>query len=292
MKNKDIMGKVIKITEEELHNIIKTKIQEALEHNVDLEYSPAIGNKKRGPGKNSMDQMKKRRNTRLDEELNERDIYRRLPDGELDYDGDDGEDEPVNGTTWIELPSEAYAYGFREVFGKVPENLNDILEDEELMDEVEVKFSISSTEHYGDYWTPGYTETEIDDWEIVSDLSRLSDEFKKVVHLAAEYEIDSMAPAEIADMVNESTGRRFDKLISESVKKVISERLYGPTPLSLQNFALNNQMMKRKIDEVIEFCDVAKAIPQEEHLSDFYTTLIQDLQDLKTHVFFNLDSED
>ncbi len=27
MKNKDIMGKVIKITEEELHDIIKTKIQ-------------------------------------------------------------------------------------------------------------------------------------------------------------------------------------------------------------------------------------------------------------------------
>ena len=84
------MGKVIKLTEEEIFNIIKQKINEALEHNVDLDYSPAIGNKKRGPGKESMDQMKKRKNTKLDEDIDERDIIRRYPDGYEDYDGDDG----------------------------------------------------------------------------------------------------------------------------------------------------------------------------------------------------------
>ena len=66
------MGKVIKLTEEDLNRIIREKINEALEHNVDLEYSPAIGNKKRGPGKDSMDQMKKRRNKKLDEGFDEK----------------------------------------------------------------------------------------------------------------------------------------------------------------------------------------------------------------------------
>ena len=65
------MGKIVKLTEAELHKLIKEKIQEALEHNVDLEYSPAIGNKKRGPGKDTMDQMRKRRNTKLDESFDE-----------------------------------------------------------------------------------------------------------------------------------------------------------------------------------------------------------------------------
>lgn len=61
------MRRSIRLTEEELHRLIGRKIMEALEHNVDLDYSPAIGNKKRGPGKHTMDKMNKRRNKRMDE---------------------------------------------------------------------------------------------------------------------------------------------------------------------------------------------------------------------------------
>ena len=225
MKNKDIMGKVIKLTEEELHNIIRAKIEEALEHNVDLDYSPAIGNKKRGPGKDTMDQMKKRKNTKLDEGLDEKPIYRRLPDGELDYDGDDGEGGPEDGTAWIEIPNDTYAYCLKKVFGEVPQNLEDFLEENDLPEEIEVSFSISRTEYSGDRWTPGNTETEIDDWSIVDDFSNLSDELKKVIRLAAEYEIDAMAPEDIADKLRESVDRRLDKLISESFRKTLKKFL-------------------------------------------------------------------
>ena len=64
------MAKQVKISEEELHGLIANKIMEALESvkETDLEYSPAIGNKKRGPGKKVEDQMTKRRNKKMDEE--------------------------------------------------------------------------------------------------------------------------------------------------------------------------------------------------------------------------------
>lgn len=225
MKNKDIMGKVIKITEEELHNIIKTKIQEALEHNVDLEYSPAIGNKKRGPGKDTMDQMKKRRNTKLDEGLDEKPIYRRLPDGDLDYDGDDGEDTSGSGTMWVDIPNDSYAYALKKVFGEVPENLEEYLEENELMDEIEVSVSLDITEYSGDYWTPGGAEAELEDWSIVSDLSQFSDELKKVIYLATYYEIEAMNPMDIADKLNESKDKRLDNLISESFRKTLKNFL-------------------------------------------------------------------
>lgn len=62
------MKRQIKLTEEELKNLIQNKIQEAVNN---LDYMPAIGNKKRGPGEDIEDQMTKRKNTKLDESNDE-----------------------------------------------------------------------------------------------------------------------------------------------------------------------------------------------------------------------------
>ena len=62
------MKRQIKLTEEELFNLIGNKIQEAINN---LGYKPAIGNKKRGPGEDIEDQMKKRKNIKLDESNDE-----------------------------------------------------------------------------------------------------------------------------------------------------------------------------------------------------------------------------
>ena len=224
MKNKEIMGKVIKITEEELHNIIKTKIQEALEHNVDLEYSPAIGNKKRGPGKNTMDQMKKRRNTALDEGLDEKPIYRRLPNGDLDYDGDDGDNGGSGyGLYTVELDEDDFEYGFKNVFGNVPENMDEILENNDVGEIIEIRISVDVEEDPGDYWTAPWGNAEITGWEMESDLSDLSEDLKKVVYYATESAVGKLDAYEVAEKLNESTTRRFDRLISESFIKTLKK---------------------------------------------------------------------
>jgi hypothetical protein len=226
------MGKTIKLTEEELHRIIKQKIQEALEHNVDLDYSPAIGNKKRGPGKETMDQMKKRRNTKLDEDVDERDIIRRYPDGYEDYDGDDGVGSN-SGSYTLELDEDAYSYAFGQIYGKVPGNISDLLEEYELPEEVEIKFWLDIDEDPGDYWTPPYSNAEISDWEIVDDYSdRLSPEMCKIVEKAAEYAMENVSGNDLAEYINESktvrlTMEGLHNLISESVKTVIKNLNLG-----------------------------------------------------------------
>ena len=220
------MGKTIKLTEEELHRIIKQKIQEALEHNVDLDYSPAIGNKKRGPGNETMDQMKKRRNTKLDEDVDERDIIRRYEDGYEDYDGDDGVDSH-SGSYTLELSEDAYSYAFEQIYGKVPGNISDLLEEYELPEEVDVKFWLDIDEDPGDYWTPPYSNAEISDWEIDDDyLDRLSPEMYKIVEKAAEYAMESISGNDLTGYIKESktvrlTMEGLHNLISESVKTII-----------------------------------------------------------------------
>lgn len=214
------MGKVIKLTEEELHRIIREKIQEALEHNVDLDYSPAIGNKKRGPGKETMDQMKKRKNTKLDEEADERDIYRRLPDGDLDYDGDDGIGGPQEGGYMLELSEDAYAYAFEQVNGRVPGNLSDLLEEYNLPEDVEVRFTLDA-------------DGSLSDWEINdSRASNANPEMEEIIQKAAEYAIENTDARDLAGYIDESRTVRFTmtelhNLISESVKTVIKDLNLG-----------------------------------------------------------------
>ena len=226
------MGKTIKLTEEELHKIIKEKIQEALEHNVDLEYSPAIGNKKRGPGKDTMDQMKKRRNTKLDEDVDERDIIRRLADGYEDYDGDDGVGN-TSGSYSLGLDDNAYSYAFEQIYGKVPGNLSDLLEEYELPEEVEISFSLDIDEDPGDYWTPPYSEATISDWGINDDyFDKLSPEMAKIVEKAVEYAMESVDGNDLAGYLNESKTVRLSmsglhKLIAESVRKIVTDLNLG-----------------------------------------------------------------
>lgn len=214
------MGKVIKLTEEELHRVIREKIQEALEHNVDLDYSPAIGNKKRGPGKETMDQMKKRKNTKLDEDVDERDIYRRLPDGDLDYDGDDGIGGSQEGGYMLELSEDAYAYAFEQVNGRVPGNLSDLLEEYSLPEDVEVRFTLDA-------------DGSLSDWEINdSRASNANPEMEEIIQKAAEYAIENTDARDLAGYIDESrtvrlTMTELHNLISESVKTVIKDLNLG-----------------------------------------------------------------
>lgn len=212
------MGKTIKLTEAELNRLIASKLQEELEHNVDLEYSPAIGNKKRGPGKKSMDQMAKRRNRSLDESFDEKSIYRRLPDGDLDYEGETGGNE---GTYTLEISDDAYALAFQQVYGRVPGNLDATLEDSAMPESVTIKFTLSDPDIDGN--------REIENWDI--DESCLRDtwpEMADVVRMAAEYEMENISGDELSGYVNESRKVRMSEsqlhsFITESVKKVISE---------------------------------------------------------------------
>lgn len=318
------MGKIVKLTEAELHKLIKEKIQEALEHNVDLEYSPAIGNKKRGPGKDTMDQMRKRRNTKLDEsfdeeqgphdesviyddvypeiepcldkwgaspvygycgnkgvcfsirdgrwvvikpmgfngyynddsflvtvadspvgdpedadnyysyvylydlcaaitkliskpvneskkkiKLSEKSIYRRLPDGDLDYDGEDGEGDPAKGNYTLEISDDAYAYAFEKVYGRVPGDISEIIDENELPFEVSINVTISTSEDPGDYDTPSNSTSEIEDWELAEDLSGLDREMYDVVMAAVEYEVEALNPDDVKGYICESLMRRM-----------------------------------------------------------------------------------
>lgn len=217
------MGKVIKLTEQQLLNIIKTKIQEATEGNVDLGYEPAIGNKKRGPGDKISDQMKKRKNTKLDEDIDERDIIIRHPDGYEDYDGDDGEGTEYYGkTTYIELTDNAYSYAFEQIYGKVPGNLSDVLEENNLPIEVEIKYDIDYTEDPGDYDTPPYSNAELANWEIIDDLKEYG-EFENVIRKATEYEVEAKSPYDLMESKVRLTQSQLHSYISESVKKVLSE---------------------------------------------------------------------
>lgn len=217
------MAKQIKLTEEELRNLIASKIQEALEHNVDLEYSPAIGNKKRGPGKDSMDQMSKRKNKKMDEGVDEAPIYRRLPDGDLDYDGEDGESN--SGTKAIPLSNEAYVWAFKETYGRVPGDIDDIIEEWGLPDEICVRFTLKITSDDGDYYNPPYSNADIEDWEIEDEsFDDFGYSVQDIIKKAAEYEMDAMSGNELTEYLDESKIRRVvkrgvSKLVSEATRK-------------------------------------------------------------------------
>ena len=188
------MGKIIKITESELHNIIKNKIYETLEHNIDLEYSPAIGNKKRGPGEDIEDQMKKRKNKKLDEDsMFERDIMMKRGDGEMDYEGDD-EMGTTSKTVTIELDENDYAVAFKNVLGREPQE-----EDfETLPIDVQVKINANHNVSKGDYMTPGTDDIEISNWSINDHgFDELPDDDKRIVEKAVECHIEACTPDEL-----------------------------------------------------------------------------------------------
>ncbi len=231
-KSTIVMKRTIKLTEEELHNIIKEKINEAV---AKLGYSPAIGNKKRGPGYDIKDQMTKRKNKKLDEEFDERDIYRRLPNGDVDYDGDDGVGDSSSGKYTVQLSDDSYAYAFKEVYGRVPENLSDILEENDFPEEVEVGVSLKVDYDPGDRDTPPSHNVDIENWEIEDDyiMSSFSGEFRDVIAKAVDYEMERTYPDDVYDSINESksiklTSSQLQSFIVENVKKVLKE--IGDTP--------------------------------------------------------------
>ena len=247
------MGKQIKISEEELHSLIKNKILEAVENiekmGKDLGYAPAIGNKKRGPGKNVEDQMKKRRNTKLDEDIDERDIYRRLPDGDYDYDGDDGSDTE-DGATTITLDAADYRLALEDIYGRDFENVDELWEEYNWPEDISIKYTVHTTCDRGDYDTPSYCDEELADWEIDEDgryLSSLSPETFKLVEKAVEHHMEKI---DVRDLNESKKKNKYDmktirltesqlhRMIAECVKKALNNstlneglfnKIFGPS---------------------------------------------------------------
>ena len=229
------MGKQIKISEEELHSLIKNKILEAVENiekmGKDLGYAPAIGNKKRGPGKNVEDQMKKRRNTKLDEDIDERDIYRRLPDGDYDYDGDDGSDTE-DGATTITLDADDYRLALEDIYGRDFENVDELWEEYNWPEDISIKYTVHTTCDRGDYDTPSYCDEELADWEIDEDeryLSSLSPEMFKLVEKAVEHHMEKIDVRDLNESKKNTqtvrmTESQFRRMIVECIKKALHEK--------------------------------------------------------------------
>lgn len=219
------MGKIVKLTEEELHKIIREKIQEALEHNVDLDYSPAIGNKKRGPGKETLDQMKKRKNTKLDESLDETFDER---DDDIEFFED--EENYKNRETEIDLTEEDYEYAFEQMFGKA-DNVVELIEKYNLPDWTKIEYDLDVTVEDDTYWTPGGTDCELTRWEVKPEaLEGYSEECQELIKLAAGYEVEcNHTPY---DFLDESVSKitltqtQLRNLIKESIVNVINEYAY------------------------------------------------------------------
>lgn len=344
------MGKQIKLSEEELHNLIKSKVLEAAQKMVDLGYAPAIGNKKRGPGEEIEDQMKKRRNTKLDESfdevqgphdesqiyddvyaeiephleewgagpvygwkgnkgvcfsvkkadgasawivitmmgfngyynddsflvtisqygaddpeeadaaigyvylydlnraipklikksavnegVDEKPIYRRLPGGDVDYDGDDGEGAPEEGSKAVELTDDAYAFAFEQIYGRVPGDLSDVIEEYELPFDVTIKFSLTIKKYNGDYDNPPYSDTTLEDWEIdENDIKGYKPELQDIIQKAVEYEVEGLDTNDLAGYINESkrnnvirlSENQVQSIIKNSVKRILAEKTF------------------------------------------------------------------
>ena len=80
----------------------------------------------------------------------------------------------------------------------------------------------------------------------------------------------------------------FDVWKSASMNESIE--YHGPTPFSIGDVAYHNQQLRGEIKDIIEFCDIAKNIPQEHKHANFYTQLIKNLHDLDTHAWWDLDN--
>lgn len=210
------MGKQIRLSEEELSNLIKNKVMEAIEK-TGLGYLPAIGNKKRGPGNEIEDQMRKRKNKKLDEAFDE-------INGSVVAYADKFEDGDVNET--IDLSNDAYAYAFEQIYGRVPGDLPDILED--FPEDVDVRFSLSIRITPQSYDFPGDRETEITGWAIDDEwVERLDRDKREIIEKAAEYVIANIDPDTLSASLNESrmSENNLSRIISESIRKVLGERL-------------------------------------------------------------------
>lgn len=202
------MGKQIRLSEEELSNLIKNKVMEAIEK-TGLGYLPAIGNKKRGPGNEIEDQMRKRKNKKLDETFG----------GSVVAYADKFKDDNVNET--IELSNDAYAYAFEQIYGRVPGNLPDILGD--FPEDVDVRFSLSIRITPQSYDFPGDRETEITGWAINDEwVERLDGDKREIIEKAAEYVIANIDPDTLSASLNES--RMISRIISESIRKVLGKK--------------------------------------------------------------------
>ena len=209
------MGKCIRLSEEQLRNLIKDTLMEAINENTDLGYAPAIGNKKRGPGEDIEDQMKKRKNKKLDEGFGE------------DYDGEFG---PTNsGVKTVEIGEPAYAFAFHEIYGRVPNDLNATLEDAGLPEAVQVKFNLTNTVSRGDYDTPGSVDYGIDNWDIdESAFENIDPEWFDVIRKAVEYEMENIDGNELSSYLNEKkvvkiSESQLRNFIVESVKQILKK---------------------------------------------------------------------
>ena len=90
--------------------------------------------------------------------------------------------------------------------------------------------------------------------------------------------------------------RDLHRVIKESVKNVLKEEIVGPTCFSVQELAYHNQHIRQKIHEVIEFCETASHIVKthsnKEDVAQFYHNLANQLRDMETHAFWDLDNAD
>lgn len=134
--------------------------------------------------------------------LNEKSIYRRLPDGDLDYDGEEDDGSSVDEKITIELDENDYAVAFKNVLGREP--VEDDFETLPIDVTVRIKGGYSRTS--GDYWTPGSEDFEISDWEIADKhYNSLTDDAKKIVYAAADAHIEACDPY---DLISESKKTR------------------------------------------------------------------------------------
>lgn len=140
--------------------------------------------------------------------LNEKSIYRRLPDGDLDYDGEEDDGSSVDEKVTIELDENDYAVAFKNVLGREP--VEDDFETLPIDITVRIKGGYNRTS--GDYWTPGSEDFEISDWEIADkSYDSLTDDAKKIVYAAADAHIETCDPY---DLISES--KRKKKVLKEN----------------------------------------------------------------------------
>ena len=279
------MGKQVKITEEELHSLIKSKILEAVEDikklGKNLGYAPAIGNKKRGPGDDIEDQMAKRKNKKLDEDFDEawKPIYRRLPDGDMDYDGDEWDGGPADsGNFELELSDEALTYALEKVAGiKTNGNDDDFIDTMmrrigfDGMVTINLDFNVTSDK--GDYWTPPSSDVELNNWEISPRCpyySEASEMGKKIMQVAADYEMDRKDATELYELISESktiklTQSQVHNIIKESVRRILREnKMWDAMCRDMKDFAV----LGKDVYDFLEYATEKYGIDEDQ----FYTS--------------------
>lgn len=114
-----------------------------------------------------------------------------------------------------------------------------------------------------------------------------------------------LKPNEPIDIITESNTKNMKQntiklnenqlrnIVVESVKKVLKERVVykGPSPMTISELVSQaDYTLREKIQDVREFCEMAKSTPGEYKNESWYKRLIDDLYALESHAFFEYDS--